>query len=143
MSHGNTHVADQVEVMQLTEASQLDRQNHQALMLDLEAKKLAFQVDVPTLPNDVRKSLRSMGLPVRLFGENLANVRDRLRMELARREILQERGIKVEDMEGQQGTPQALTTTKRAQEEEEVTKKEEVTKSEEEEEVRTPRKEEP
>jgi U4/U6 small nuclear ribonucleoprotein PRP4 len=91
--------AGQVEVMQLTEASQRDKLKHQAILLDLEAKKRAFQVDVPTLPVDVRSALRSFGLPVRLFGENLANVRDRLRMELAKRELLQEKGIKADDME--------------------------------------------
>ena len=83
-------MATGVEVMDLTEDSLLDRQKHEAVMLDLEAKKRAFTVDVPTLPHDVRDALRSRGLPVRLFGENLADIRDRLRMELARREILQE-----------------------------------------------------
>lgn len=94
MAHhaGNSNVAQQVEVMELTAASQADRQQHQQVLLDIEAKKRAFAVDVPTLPNDVRAALRTLGLPVRLFGENLANVRDRLRMELARREILQEQG---------------------------------------------------
>jgi U4/U6 small nuclear ribonucleoprotein PRP4 len=76
----------------------MDLQTHRGMMLDLEAKKRAFAVDVPTLPHDVRSALRSMGFPVRLFGENLANVRDRLRMELARREILQERGLVVGDV---------------------------------------------
>ena len=87
---GNSNVATHVEVMELTAASQRDRQSHQQVLLDIEAKKRAFAVDVPTLPHDVRSALRSLGLPVRLFGENLANVRDRLRMELARREILKE-----------------------------------------------------
>jgi len=79
--------------MQLTEASQRDRSAHQAILLDLEAKKRAFQVDVPTLPGDVRDALRRLGEPVRIFGENLANVRDRLRMELAKRQIQEEKGI--------------------------------------------------
>jgi U4/U6 small nuclear ribonucleoprotein PRP4 len=79
-----------VEVMDLTDDSLLDRQKHEAMLVELEAKKRAFTVEVPTLPHDVRDALRGMGLPVRLFGENLADIRDRLRMELARREILQE-----------------------------------------------------
>lgn len=87
---GIKSMATGVEVMDLTEDSLLDRQKHEAVMLDLEAKKRAFTVDVPTLPHDVRDALRSRGLPVRLFGENLADIRDRLRMELARQEILQE-----------------------------------------------------
>ena len=92
-STGNSHVAQQVEVLELSATSQADRQQHQRAMLDLEAKNRAFAMDVPTLPNDVRMALRQMGLPVRLFGENLANVRDRLRMEMARREVMQEKGL--------------------------------------------------
>lgn len=110
--------------MQLTEASQRDRLQHEMLLLELEAKKRAFQVDVPTLPNDVRTALRSLGHPVRLFGENLANVRDRLRMELAKLEVMKERGISVlpdgtsTDWQQYQQQP----TIKQEEEEEEVTK---------------------
>jgi len=100
--------------MDLTEDSMLERQKHEALLVELEAKKRAFAVDVPTLPNDVRDALRSMGLPVRLFGENLANIRDRLRMELARREVLQEGKIPSLDAFPQAAKPQ--------EEEEQVTK---------------------
>ena len=90
---GNSNVADCVEVMELTSASQAEYLQHQQLQLDLEAKKRAFEIVVPTLVNDVRSALRQLGLPVRLFGENLANVRDRLRLELARRDVQNERGI--------------------------------------------------
>jgi U4/U6 small nuclear ribonucleoprotein PRP4 len=90
---GTHHVASTIEVLELTAASLRDRATHQTMLLDMEAKNRAFQVDVPTLPKDVRIALRNLGLPVRLFGENLANVRDRLRMELARRMILQKRGV--------------------------------------------------
>jgi U4/U6 small nuclear ribonucleoprotein PRP4 len=37
---------------------------------------------LPVLPDDVRDTLRSLGHPVRLFGENLANIRDRLKQLL-------------------------------------------------------------
>src|SRR6056300_1065097 len=94
---GNSNYAQEVEVMELTEASQRDRLKHQHVLLEIEAKKRAFQVDVPTLPNDVRMALRNLGLPVRLFGENLADVRDRLRMELAKREIVREQGGVIDD----------------------------------------------
>jgi U4/U6 small nuclear ribonucleoprotein PRP4 len=90
---GTHHVASTIEVLELTAASLRDRATHQTMLLDMEAKNRAYQVDVPTLPKDVRIALRNLGLPVRLFGENLANVRDRLRMELARRMILQEKGV--------------------------------------------------
>jgi U4/U6 small nuclear ribonucleoprotein PRP4 len=82
--------SNHVEVLELTADSLRERLKHEAMLLDLEAKKRAFAVDVPTLPHDVRDALRNLGLPVRLFGENLANVRDRLRMELARRQVLEE-----------------------------------------------------
>jgi len=114
---GNSNYAQQVEVMELTEASQRDRQKHQHVLLEIEAKKRAFQVDVPTLPNDVRMALRNLGLPVRLFGENLANVRDRLRLELAKREVSKEQGGIIDDSldDGQQ-------EQKEEAEEEQVTK---------------------
>jgi U4/U6 small nuclear ribonucleoprotein PRP4 len=112
----NSNVAGQVEVMHLTESSQRDRLAHQGLLLDLEAKKRAFQVDVPTLPSDVRSAVRCLGEPVRLLGDNIANVRDRLRMELAKREILEERGIKLED------EVPAKMPSKKVPEDEEVTK---------------------
>lgn len=79
--------------MDLTEDSAQERNKHELLLVELEAKKRAFQIDVPTLPDEVRHALRMLRQPVRLFGENLANVRDRLRMELARREVMQEGGV--------------------------------------------------
>jgi len=91
-------VAVATEVLALNEASQLERNEHQRMLMDLEAQKRAASVDVPTLPKDVRDALRGMGLPVRLFGENLANVRDRLRLELARYEVAQEKGLVFEEM---------------------------------------------
>ena len=45
---GIKSTATGVEVMELTEDSLLDRQKHEAVLLDLEAKKRAFTVDVPT-----------------------------------------------------------------------------------------------
>ncbi len=119
-SLGNSNVGAQVEVVELTSASQRGREKHQQAMLDMEAKNRAFSIDVPTLPNDVRKALREMGQPVRLFGENLANVRDRLRMVMARKLVMEERGI------GQEGIGQ-LDQTKGAtpieeEEEEQITK---------------------
>jgi U4/U6 small nuclear ribonucleoprotein PRP4 len=84
----NVVAAAQVEVMQLNETSQWQRQRHLAQVSELEAKSIATQITVPTLPHQVRQALRQIGLPVRLFGENLANVRDRLRLELARRHVV-------------------------------------------------------
>lgn len=117
-SLGNSNVGAQVEVMELTSASQRGREKHQQAMLDMEAKNRAFSIDVPTLPNDVRKALREMGQPVRLFGENLANVRDRLRMAMARKLVMEERGIGQEGMgQGDQVQSAAIED-----EEEQITK---------------------
>ena len=91
--HEDKHVHEggsNVQVMELTADSVLERQKHETMMIDLEAKQRAFQMDVPTLPTDVRDMLRSMGYPVRLFGENLAMIRDRLRMALARLTVMKE-----------------------------------------------------
>eukprot|EP00980_Cylindrotheca_fusiformis_P011963 scaffold2830_cov131-Cylindrotheca_fusiformis.AAC.84 len=117
---GSSNVAQQVEVMELTASSQADRQEHLQVLLDIEAKKRAFSVDVPTLPNDVRIALRNLGLPVRLFGENLANVRDRLRMELARREVMHEQGLSAGNEEQQRR--QRRAKQEEEEEEEQVTK---------------------
>ena len=43
---------------------------------------------VPTLIDDVKRKLRSLGEPVRLFGENLADVRERLRMCMGTLKVL-------------------------------------------------------
>jgi U4/U6 small nuclear ribonucleoprotein PRP4 len=117
---GQQNVAGQVEVMNFSETSILQREKHQAILLDLEAKKIAATVDVPTLPAQVRTSLREMGFAVRLFGENLANVRDRLRMELARRQVSADFLVVREQQQQLQGAP----TVKKEQEgeDEEVTK---------------------
>jgi U4/U6 small nuclear ribonucleoprotein PRP4 len=81
-----------VQVLQLSAASEAQRLKHEAVLLDLEAKKIAATLVVPTLPDQVRAALRDLQCPVRLFGENLANVRDRLRLELARRQLIAQRG---------------------------------------------------
>ena len=124
---GNQHHAASVEVMELTSASIRDRQKHQEMLIDLEAKKRAFEVDVPTLPKDVRTALRDLGLPVRLFGENLANVRDRLRHELARRQVIQEKqggviGGEGDPFHGDSAAAAAAASRRQEQEEEQVTK---------------------
>jgi U4/U6 small nuclear ribonucleoprotein PRP4 len=79
-----------VEYLSLTSESLSAQNAHRLLLLDLEARKRASTIDVPTLPHQVRDMLRSMGQPVRLFGEDLAAIRYRLRMELARREVMRE-----------------------------------------------------
>lgn len=79
-----------VEVMELNASSSAAQQQHQQMLLDLQARRMASSMDVPTLPDEVRTALRDLQCPVRLFGENLANVRDRLRLELAKRHVYRE-----------------------------------------------------
>ena len=79
-----------VEVMELNASSSAAQQQHQQMLLDLQARRMASSMDVPTLPDAVRTALRDLQCPVRLFGENLANVRDRLRLELAKRHVYRE-----------------------------------------------------
>lgn len=79
-----------VEYLALTSDSLASQQAHRLKLLDIEARKRASAVDVPTLPDDVRDALRRWGEPVRLFGEDLAAIRDRLRMVMARWEVWKE-----------------------------------------------------
>lgn len=76
-----------VQVLNLSAASASQQAKNQAMLMELQAKQVASTIIVPTLPDDVRLALRELQCPIRLFGENLANVRDRLRMELARRQV--------------------------------------------------------
>jgi len=80
----------QLEVVPLTADSLSEKQKQDAILLELEAKKRAFAVSVPTLSHDIENSLRSLGQPVRLFGEEPADVRTRLRMVLARKSVLED-----------------------------------------------------
>lgn len=98
---------DNVEYLELTQDSLAAQQSHRVLLLDIEARKRASTVDVPTLPNDVRDALRNWGEPIRLFGEDLAAIRDRLRMVMARWEVWkeqQEKGL----VDGQMQLPQPM-----------------------------------
>lgn len=60
---------------------------HAALLKRVEAERRARQIVVPTNPDEVRERLRAMGQPVRLFGEDLADIRERLKELLAKIEI--------------------------------------------------------
>ena len=75
------------QVVPLSSTSLEHQRQHEAMLRKLEAQKIAATLVVPTLPEDVRQALRSNGEPVRLFGENLADVRQRLRMVLALQQV--------------------------------------------------------
>ncbi len=89
-----------VEYLELTSDSLAAQRSHRRLLIDLEVRKRAATVDVPTLPGDVRDALRGRGEPVRLFGEDLAAIRDRLREVVARWEIWSEQLREEGDGEG-------------------------------------------
>ena len=111
---GQQNVAQDVQVMELTANSQAQKAAHDATLQNLEIQKIAANLNnVPTLPHDVRAALRQRGHPVRLFGENLADVRQRLRMALA-----------LEEWQRQTGERIGTTTREGSddEEEEEVTK---------------------
>ena len=99
-----------IEYLELTSDSLAAQQSHRLILLDIEARKRAATIDVPTLPNDVRDKLRQMGEPIRLFGEDLAAIRDRLRMIMARWEVWkeqQEKGL----VDAQMEEPRHTATT--------------------------------
>ena len=89
-----------LRTLDLPSSTLAERQAHANLLLNLQAKKIAPTLDVPTLPHDIRDKLRSLGEPVRLFGENKANIRDRLRMCLARIHVEKEQAEKGEGAMG-------------------------------------------
>jgi len=79
-----------LQVLDLPTSTNTDRESHAALLLEMQIRKVAASLlDVPTLPHQVRDALRQRGEPVRLFGENNANIRDRLRLLLAKEEVMQ------------------------------------------------------
>lgn len=83
------------QTLELSIDSQIEQKRHNAVLLEIEARKRSHGIVVPTLHKDVCDQLRSLGQPVKLFGENLADVRDRLRLTLAKIEIYKERGGEV------------------------------------------------
>jgi len=85
-----------IQTMESTQDSLFERQKHEDMLLNLEAKKRAFRINVLTLPQHVWSALRNLCLPVRLFEENLANVCDWLRMELAKQQVLNKGSINIE-----------------------------------------------
>ena len=76
------------ETLEYTIDTQNERQAHENLLLDMEVKKHSMTMNIPTLPEDVNQALRDLQQPIKLFGENPANVRDRLRMCMARKALL-------------------------------------------------------
>lgn len=66
-------------------AAEYARQETQALLDELERKKRARAIAVPTDDNKVKKRLRELGEPITLFGERAADRRQRLIQLLSRK----------------------------------------------------------
>jgi U4/U6 small nuclear ribonucleoprotein PRP4 len=66
-------------------AAEYARQETQALLDELERKKRARAVAVPTDDNKVKKRLREWGEPITLFGERAADRRGRVIQLLSRK----------------------------------------------------------
>ncbi|CAN0462779.1 unnamed protein product, partial [Ectocarpus sp. 8 AP-2014] len=69
--------------MDLSEESKEAQQEHARLLKQVEADRRARTMVVPTKTEDVAKKLRQLGQPVRLFSENVADIRERLRRFIA------------------------------------------------------------
>lgn len=65
-------------------AAEYARQETQALLEELERKKRARAIAVPTDDGRVKKRLRELGQPITLFGERAADRRQRLIQLLSR-----------------------------------------------------------
>ncbi|EJU04759.1 WD40 repeat-like protein [Dacryopinax primogenitus] len=78
-------------------ASERAKAENKAILDELERKKRARTLAVPTDDGRVRARLRELGEPITLFGERAADRRDRLKYILSQLGV--ERGIPVEDEE--------------------------------------------
>ena len=86
---GNVNIGGGVglEHLELSATSLEEQDKHAMLLRRVEAEKRSRSIVVPTNKDDVAAMLRSFGEPIRFFGENLADVRERLRMLLARMQM--------------------------------------------------------
>ncbi len=79
--------AKNVEVMDLSAASQEEQAKYQAALRQLEIKRRARLLVAPTSIEEVKRSLRNLGRPITLFGEGPYDRRERLREALAEEQI--------------------------------------------------------
>ncbi|CAM9222299.1 unnamed protein product [Phaeothamnion confervicola] len=92
----NIHDTAHTQVLALSAESRAEQEKHAELLRRLEAERRARQLIVPTKAEDVRAALRKLGQPVRLFGEKVGDVRERLKAYLARLEVDGEEAHKVD-----------------------------------------------
>ncbi|CAM9864329.1 unnamed protein product [Scytosiphon promiscuus] len=94
----NIHQEEHTEIMDLSEESKEAQQEHARLLKQVEAERRARTMVVPTKTEDVAKKLRELGQPIRLFSENVADIRERLRRFIAAAEMDDEETEKIKDM---------------------------------------------
>jgi cobalamin biosynthesis protein CobD/CbiB len=56
--HSSNSMNSNIQVLNLSNASQIQLQKHQQVVLEMEVKKVMATIDVPTLPQQVRVALR-------------------------------------------------------------------------------------
>ncbi|KAJ1918301.1 hypothetical protein H4219_002698 [Mycoemilia scoparia] len=78
---------DDANIYEMGEGSSVSMGSHQAVLEELERKRLARTLAVPTADVDVRAKLRECGEPICLFGEDAADRRNRLRNILSVRQL--------------------------------------------------------
>jgi len=82
---GNINVTAAPETLPLSQGALATSERHQRALAELEKKKTARQIAVPTDDNQVRGQLRDFGEAICMFGETIPDRRERLRELLARK----------------------------------------------------------
>lgn len=98
IAKGNINMAQTsaTERIDLSEVSQAAFALHSQMIINLEVQRLARFAAAPTEPEEVKRRLRAVGLPVTLFGEGPADRRERLKRNLAEKQVeamVNEKGV--------------------------------------------------
>ncbi|GAA5861833.1 hypothetical protein JCM3774_001318 [Rhodotorula dairenensis] len=88
---------DDLEAREIDLATSATHPETARLLSELDRKKLARKIALPTNDGEVRARLREIGEPVTLFGEGPADRRDRLRDLIARARLDKGEGMEVEE----------------------------------------------
>lgn len=81
--------------MDFSEESKKEREKYNEVIRQMEVKRRARMMTVPTNDKDVKKKLREMGDPICLFGEKAPERRERLREILAKKAVAGEISLSV------------------------------------------------
>ena len=83
VGHVNLGATQRKQVLELSETSLAAQDEHAKLLQRVEAERRARTIVVPTAVPEVKARLRALGEPITLFGELVADRRERLRRMLA------------------------------------------------------------